>query len=347
MKHAGMVLFLVGVALVVGSCVPVGYTFINVVLPDQLDQKPLALDGESTITLRVPDKHEGGVRLGLRATFANTGRQDNIVHSLRYRYSAATPQGRVLQSGAGIMDADNSTSRSRFGKDSSDRRWSSYEKIFAEFTARPGQPIQVVLTLIPRSPLSEAQLKLLGPKPEAKISLMTALVLWVLGIILALTGGLLWLQNISTTPDAGRAQSAQMSLDLASDMTATTPTSDERIWAMICHLSVLSVYILLPFGHLLGPLIVWLAKRDRSYYIDWHGREALNFNFSVTLYALAGLLMCLTIIGLFVGIIVLFLVFVLHVAATLYVAIRAQQSDWARYPLSIRFISPPPRSRGM
>ena len=71
------------------------------------------------------------------------------------------------------------------------------------------------------------------------------------------------------------------------------------------------------------------------------------FGLSITLYTLAGLMICLTIIGLLVGLIVLFLVILFHVAATLYVAIRAQQGDWARYPLTLRFVSPPVRAQGM
>jgi uncharacterized Tic20 family protein len=346
MKRLGMLLFLLGVAMVMGSCVPVGYTLMNVVLPDQLDQAALSLQGASQIALRVPESHSKTVRAAIRLSFPEDTAEGK--QAVRYTYSVQSRSGTELQKGSGRIDRNNSTIRSGFN--TKENKWTTLEKVFDEFRTVPGENLKIEVDLQPAGSLLQAQLRLYGPKPPAKISLMTAIILWVFGIILALTGGLLWLQTLSTTPDAGRAQSAQMSLDPEHGRTTSgdaAPQKEERIWAMVCHLSIFSGYLIVPFGHLLGPLIIWLAKRDRSYFIDWHGREALNFNISITLYSLAGLLFCLTIIGLFVGLVVLFLVIVLHVAASLYMAIRAQQSDWSQYPFSIRFISPPRRAQNM
>jgi hypothetical protein len=54
-----------------------------------------------------------------------------------------------------------------------------------------------------------------------------------------------------------------------------------RTWNALCHVSaLLGVFLHFP-GHLLGPLIVWLAKRGDSPEIDAHGKEALNFQISM------------------------------------------------------------------
>ncbi len=64
-----------------------------------------------------------------------------------------------------------------------------------------------------------------------------------------------------------------------------------RTWNGLCHASaLLGVFLHFP-GHLLGPLIVWLMKRDDSPEIDAHGKEALNFQISMLIYnVVAGLL---------------------------------------------------------
>ncbi len=62
--------------------------------------------------------------------------------------------------------------------------------------------------------------------------------------------------------------------------------SNVRLWTILCHASaLLGVFLHFP-GHVLGPLIVWLAKRDDSSEIDAHGKEALNFQISMLLYTL-------------------------------------------------------------
>ena len=55
-------------------------------------------------------------------------------------------------------------------------------------------------------------------------------------------------------------------------------------WGMLCHLSALSVFIGIPFGNILGPLIVWLLKREEDPFIDEQGRESLNFQISMSIY---------------------------------------------------------------
>ncbi len=76
--------------------------------------------------------------------------------------------------------------------------------------------------------------------------------------------------------------------------TLVTPglSADEKNWAMLCHLAAFSSVVGVPFGHIVGPLVVWMWKRGESPFVDRHGRESLNFHLSFTLYtALATLLL--------------------------------------------------------
>jgi uncharacterized Tic20 family protein len=57
---------------------------------------------------------------------------------------------------------------------------------------------------------------------------------------------------------------------------------DERTWAMLCHLAALAG-CLLPLGNILGPLAIWLLKKNESSFIDEHGKAALNFQITITL----------------------------------------------------------------
>ena len=103
---------------------------------------------------------------------------------------------------------------------------------------------------------------------------------------------------------------------------------------MLCHLAALAAFTGIPFGNVLGPLIVWLMKREDSTFIDTHGKEAVNFQISVTIYAVIGLVLLLAVIG-FVLLPVLLVVTVITLISA---SIRASNGDSYRYPLNIRFI---------
>src|ERR1043166_4720319 len=70
-----------------------------------------------------------------------------------------------------------------------------------------------------------------------------------------------------------------------------------RTWNILCHASaLLGVFFHFP-GHILGPLIVWLAKRGDSPEIDAHGKESLNFQISMLIYNVIAGVLCLVLIG--------------------------------------------------
>jgi uncharacterized Tic20 family protein len=105
-------------------------------------------------------------------------------------------------------------------------------------------------------------------------------------------------------------------------------------WGMLCHLTALCGLIGVPFGHLLGPLVVWLLKRNDFPFVEEQGKESLNFQISMTLYALVALLLILAAVGipLLIGIAVLDTVFVVIAS------VKTSRGEHYRYPLAIRFI---------
>jgi uncharacterized Tic20 family protein len=107
-----------------------------------------------------------------------------------------------------------------------------------------------------------------------------------------------------------------------------------RTWAALCHASaLLGVFLHFP-GHLIPPLIIWLAKRDVSPELDAHGKEAVNFQISMLIYNAVAAVFCLVLVG-FVFLAVLW---VLNALFAIIAAIQASDGKFYRYPMTIRFI---------
>jgi uncharacterized Tic20 family protein len=110
-----------------------------------------------------------------------------------------------------------------------------------------------------------------------------------------------------------------------------------RDWskATLCHLLALAGFAGIPFGNVLGPLIFWLCLRDKHAEVNEHGKESLNFQLSMTLYALiAGLS-----IFVLIGIVLLPIVLLLDLILLIIASVKASKGEFYRYPLTIRFLS--------
>jgi uncharacterized protein len=116
--------------------------------------------------------------------------------------------------------------------------------------------------------------------------------------------------------------------------TAPTVTENERTWGMLAHLAALAGVVMPLFGCMLGPLVVWLARRDQSAFVDGQAKEALNFNISVFLAALVCSLLMLVFIGFILGA----ALFIAWLVMTLIAAIRASEGIAYRYPISLRLV---------
>ena len=131
-------------------------------------------------------------------------------------------------------------------------------------------------------------------------------------------------------------------------MTAEMPhdpsqvSGESRGWAAGAHLAPL---IGLGF---IGPLIVWLVKRDEDRFAELHAREALNFQLSLLLYAfIAMALLFLSFTGVWVFIVIAVIAFVaigiMALVLAIVAGVKGASGDLYRYPLTIRFVGPYPR----
>jgi uncharacterized protein len=113
---------------------------------------------------------------------------------------------------------------------------------------------------------------------------------------------------------------------------APHPGEEEKTLGMTCHLLAI-------FTGFLGPLVLWLVKKDGSAFVDHHGREALNFQITVFLVMLGLGAAAFVLMLVFVGFLLIPLIMILPIlaiVAEVLAAVAAQRGDWHRYPFCIR-----------
>ena len=106
------------------------------------------------------------------------------------------------------------------------------------------------------------------------------------------------------------------------------PNQDEKNLGLIMH-----VLSLVGFS-LIGPLIVWLVKKDESAFLDRQGRELLNFQLSILIYSIVSLVLCLV----FIGFALLFVVFMTSLILTIIGLVKATEGKIYRFPLTIKML---------
>jgi uncharacterized protein len=124
---------------------------------------------------------------------------------------------------------------------------------------------------------------------------------------------------------------------------------DENVWALLCHAAVLGAFFI-PFGNIVGPLIVWMLKRKESELVDQHGKSAVNFQITLSLFVLACIIALIATFfrafgGVSLGWVAWLLFIVLSAALILVLSlvfmiiamVKASQGETDHYPLTIRF----------
>jgi len=109
---------------------------------------------------------------------------------------------------------------------------------------------------------------------------------------------------------------------------------DARMWAMFSHLAALAGIVVPVIGCIIAPLIVWQIKKDEFSFVADQGKEALNFQISILMYAIVSGLLCFAC----VGFVLLPAVYIFDLIFLLIAAVKANDGESYRYPLTIRFI---------
>jgi uncharacterized Tic20 family protein len=125
-----------------------------------------------------------------------------------------------------------------------------------------------------------------------------------------------------------------------------TNTQQERNWAMFCHLGALSIWLGVPFGNIVIPLLLWLIKKDEIPLVNLEGKESLNFEISISMYAIAIVLLGISALIFdsvdesFPWLILLLLIAlaITQVVLVIIAAIKVSGGESFKYPLTIRFI---------
>ena len=115
------------------------------------------------------------------------------------------------------------------------------------------------------------------------------------------------------------------------------PTEDDRTLAMLIHLlGIVSGFV--------GPLVLWLMKREQSRFVDHQGRQALNFHItlaiaSIVLFIVSVPLSILTCgFGMLVVIPLLLGIALFGLILSVVAGLRAREGVWYEYPLAIRLL---------
>ena len=105
------------------------------------------------------------------------------------------------------------------------------------------------------------------------------------------------------------------------------PTSEERTMAILSHVLCVVVW-------LFPPLIIYLVKKDESAYVAAHAKESLNFQITVAIFCVIGIVLSLILIGVFL----LFVVWIVALIFEIMATVKASEGKLYKYPISIRLI---------
>jgi uncharacterized Tic20 family protein len=109
-------------------------------------------------------------------------------------------------------------------------------------------------------------------------------------------------------------------------------SSDQRNWATLTHLSAFSTFLGVP--PVVGPLVMWLLRRDDPY-LEYHAKEALNFNISFMIYGVVAAISIIALVGILALPAVLITWFILVIKA----AVETSKGYDYQYPFTLRFVS--------
>jgi uncharacterized Tic20 family protein len=300
--------------LVLSSCVPVAGALYRMAVPDSPEVFELSLDGENRLESRAQGAESVVVVLVLEVS-----QQSVEGPGPGLRYQAATRSGDgAPQRSAGVIDLREGGYPPGSFAPSEPRTITRRLPVIRVAHGEESVVVDVELRGDARNLLA-ARAELHRDPPRIAVSFVSAVVICTLGTLLVLIGAIQWARQVAAVEMGGNPGDSHV--------------KDQRIWCMTCHLSALLGYVI-PLAHVLAPLLVWASRRSAVPGVDEAGRESLNFQLTVSLFGLIGVVLS----PVFIGLILLFAVVVLHVSMTLFAALAAQRGETVRYPVNLRII---------
>lgn len=121
----------------------------------------------------------------------------------------------------------------------------------------------------------------------------------------------------------------------------TDPEGQARTWNMLCHLSALAGLVGVPFGNILGPLLIWQIKKNEFPSVEIHGKAALNFQITVTLAVFISAAGAFVLSLFCVGYLLIPLAMVVALVGMVFAiiaGIKANNGEDYKYPYTIEFV---------
>ena len=121
----------------------------------------------------------------------------------------------------------------------------------------------------------------------------------------------------------------------------SNPEGQMRNWNMLCHISALAACLGIPFGNIIGPLVVWQIKKNEFPSVDVHGKAALNFQISITIVAVIAGVSAVILSFFCIGYLLLPVVALIGLAGLVFsviAGIKASDGEDYKYPWSWEFV---------
>ncbi len=116
--------------------------------------------------------------------------------------------------------------------------------------------------------------------------------------------------------------------------TLDAPSAESRQWGMFAHLSALIGFVI-PFGNILGPLIIWQMKKNEMPFVDDQGKEALNFQITVFI----AMVVCIILTFVLIGLLLIPIVALAWLVFSIIAGLKANEGVAYRYPVTLRLIT--------
>lgn len=305
---------LTGMLLALASCVPVAGSLYRMAVPDD----PVAYELPTSGKFRVDHELGDAARIQWVLVFEVLPR-DLDQDGLRYRATVYNGD-QVLQTDSGVITRQDVMPQPEASRTGHTVRIEKRLPVLEPANGQESVGLEVELDIRVDPPALAGALAELHPDPPRfAVSFINTVVIWTLGTLLVLIGAIQWGRQVAGTA----ARTAPGSDDVR----------DRRLWCMLCHLSALLGYVV-PFAHILAPLLIWVSRRSTIPGVDDAGRESLNFQLTVSLFGLVGIMLS----AVFIGLVLIFALVVFHFCMTLVAALSAQRGEVYRYPLTLRII---------
>jgi len=110
---------------------------------------------------------------------------------------------------------------------------------------------------------------------------------------------------------------------------------NERMWGMLTHLLAFSTFVGIPLGNVVGPLIIYLIKKDEYEFVAQEGKEVLNFQITWSIIFIVSTV--LIIVG--IGILMLIGFGIAWLVLVILGSVAANNGESYKYPLTIKFLN--------